>query len=163
MWLWDHAACRGTRAAPSPGCAEPPPPWGSLGPCPPQGSSHSAARAAWRPLPSSWGPGVATTRAMPTLGVPGKGWSLASRQGEREDGIKKIIHLLRADGSLNKCPFSIGKLPQGMVLCKEKQQGYLRGQGRWAQGGTAPWEGGLAVGRLRAAGRGRQLAACRLP
>lgn len=50
-----------------------------------------------------------------------------------------------------------------MVLCKEKQQRYLGGQGKGAQGGTTPREGGLAAGRPRAAGGGRQLAACRLP
>lgn len=100
-------------------------------------------------------------RAHP--GGPGEGLEPSFKTGRERRWNQKIIHLLRADGSLNKCPFSIGKLPQGMVLCKEKQHGYLRGQGSGAQGGTAPWEGGLAVGRLRAAGRGRQLAACRLP
>lgn len=38
----------------------------------------------------------------------------------------EINHLLSAEGSLNKCPFSIGKLPQGMVLCNKKQQGYSK-------------------------------------
>ena len=66
-------------------------------------------------------------RAHP--GGPGEGLEPGLETGRERKRNQKIIHLLRADGSLNKCPFSIGKLPQGMVLCKEKQQGYLEGQG----------------------------------
>lgn len=75
-------------------------------------------------------------------GGPEEGLEPSLETGKERKTESKIIHLLRADGSLNKCPFSIGKLPQGMVLCEEKQQGYLGGKGGGKQGGTAPQDGG---------------------
>lgn len=47
-------------------------------------------------------------------GGPGDGSELRVKTGKRT--APKLIHLLRADGSLNRCPFSMGKFPQGMVL-----------------------------------------------
>lgn len=57
-------------------------------------------------------PGV--PRATSSPGVPRKGLGTRRKQNQT------MQHLLRAEGSRNKCPFSIGKLLQGMVLWGEK-------------------------------------------
>lgn len=49
----------------------------------------------------------------------GRRWGRrAQKLDRRRCGLKKAKgrHLLSADGSRNNCPFSAGKLPQGIVL-----------------------------------------------
>lgn len=82
-----QSVCRTTEPveAPSPGCTGPPPPRGPHGHLHPRGPPRLVDKAAWRPLPFSWGTGAGTTGAVPTQGVVGKGWSPAWR----EKGMKK--------------------------------------------------------------------------
>lgn len=62
--------------------------------------------------------------------------------GTRRKRNQTIQYLLRAEGSRNKCPFSMGKLLQGMVLWREKV-----GSGRqWGGGQGATGEAGQPSG-----------------
>lgn len=81
------------------------------------GSRTPSTGCAGSPPPG--GPGG----SQPGLGPPRGSW-------QREKMEQKVLHLLRAEGSLNKCPFSVGKLPQGMVLWKEKHRGVTGGAPR---------------------------------
>uniref|UniRef100_A0A8C3C4Q5 MH1 domain-containing protein n=1 Tax=Cairina moschata TaxID=8855 RepID=A0A8C3C4Q5_CAIMO len=126
---WDPG--RGLQRAPTPTGSEGRPQGaacgrGALGDA---AGARSPQRDRGHPMGAAWGP-----RPFPGgLCPPGGGaWGRVRAQGKGgERRESKLLHLLRADGSLKRWPFSMGRFPQGMVLPGEKQWG------SWG-GGTAP-------------------------
>lgn len=135
--LWGPAGGQrapGTRGG---GCREPPPHQAArVGPreqpaaTVPSGMlrEHGARRGTGAtPMGAAWGPRPFPGGLCPPWGAWGWVRARGKGGGRRES---KLLHLLRADGSLKRWPFSMGRFPQGMVLPGEKQRGY--------GGGAAP-------------------------